>query len=74
MVIIDPSDLRARLRRRLMVGFLTGVAVMLALSANPLQVEVIDPRMEAACKFPTHEGEFLWAIVLNNRLVCGVYK
>ena len=77
--VFTERDLRARDNRRaLAVALLT-----LALSASayllikshtiPL-AEAIDVRMETACKFPRHEGEFLAVTVHSGRVMCWRYQ
>ena len=57
----------------LVIGVLLAVVVGHWGKADAVDV-IADPRMEAACKFPQREGEFLAVTVLNDQLKCWRYK
>lgn len=65
-------DVISRNARRLQSGIAAGLGAVLALLIvyQVASAEVLDPRMESACKMPRYEGEMTVATVINGKLIC----
>ena len=77
--VFSEGDLRARDNRRALVVTLLTLALsasiyLLFKSHTIPPAEATDVRMETACKFPRHEGEFLAVTVHGGRVLCWRYQ
>lgn len=62
--------------RRLQSGIavLLGAVLSFLIYSQFANSEVVDPKMESACKFPRNEGEMTVITVMNGKLVCWRWK
>jgi hypothetical protein len=64
---------RASLRLLLLgmlLGVVFGVLAAVAVSFYAAPVEVVDLKLEKACRYPTREGEVTVIAVHNDRMLC----
>ena len=73
-IVIDSIQLwRERLAVAL-IAFSVGLPCGLVIAGALAETLVIDPRMEAACKHPTREGEATVMLVIDGRMRCYRYN
>ena len=69
-------DVVTKSARRLQSGIavLLGAVLSFLIYSQFANSEIIDPKMESACKFPRNEGEMTVITVMNGKLVCWRWK
>ena len=72
-IVIQRATLHRRVYVSIALGFALGVTASLGLYyhlADTHPTQVIDPRLEKACAWPTLEGEMTVVTVHNDRVLC----
>ena len=57
-------------RAQSLIAVLLGIILTLLVQQLIDSREIIDSRMESACKFPRSEGEMTVITVINQKLIC----
>lgn len=57
-------------RMQSLIAILLGAALSALIYSQFANSEIVDARMESACKFPRNEGEMTVITVMNGKLVC----
>ena len=61
-------------RLQSLIAVCLGAVLALLIQSQITKAEVIDPRMETACKFPRGDGEMTVITVIDGKLTCWRWR
>ena len=72
--LLTPNQLRLRALVSALLGAILGALLYAQAGTARTIQEVVDPRLEKACAWPTLEGEMTVVTVHNDRVLCWRWK